>query len=147
VSMSELKASKMERTQGALALFGAAAAGDVSNSQQIVSPGAAAAANVTLAAPAITPHFAGLMHVEGGMTVTATTPGTIVTFQLLRGVTVLAQRRATSGASGLANVTFAMLDPAQITSSTVYSIVATPAASTVAIAANEGNVTVTETGA
>lgn len=142
-----LQASKLDRTLGALATFGSAAAGDVANAEQIVSPGAGAASTQTLAAPAIVPRFSGLMFVSGGMTVTATTPGTIVTFTLLRGATVIGQRRATSGASGLANVSFAQYDPIDQTASVVYSIVATPAASTVAIAAGEGNVTVTETGA
>lgn len=145
MSLSALKASKIERTLGNLALFQAAAPGDTANSQQVIATTVAAAANVTLAAPAIVPRFNGLMFVSGGMTVTATTPGTIVTFKFERGSTVINQRRVVADASGLASAAFAMYDPVEATGSTVYQIVATPAASTVAIAANEGSVTVTET--
>jgi hypothetical protein len=145
--MSAIKATKLERTTGAIALFGAAAAGDVANSEQIISPGAGAAATQTLAAPAISPRFSGLMFVSGGMTVSGSN-SVIVTFALKRGSTIIQQRRVTSDASnGLSSTTFAMYDPAPATGSTIYSIVATPASGNVTIAANEGNVTVTETGA
>jgi hypothetical protein len=64
-----------------------------------------------------------------------------------RGSTVIRQSRATSGASGLANAAFDMLDPVLQTGSVVYEILATPAAGTVAIASLEGSCTVEEMGA
>jgi hypothetical protein len=123
-----------------------AAAGEI-NFAQTISAGAGAAGTQAVAAPAIVPRFAGQMHVDAGMTVTAGTPGTIVTFTLQRGSTVIAQRRATSGATGLANGTFSMIDPVLQAGSVVYEILATPAAGTVAIASLEGSCTVVEYGA
>ena len=140
-----LQSTKLERTLGALAAEGAIA-GEI-NFAQTISSGASAAATQTVAAPAVVPRFAGQMRVSAGMTVTAGTPGTIVTFTLQRGSTVIRQSRATSGASGLANSAFDILDPVLQTGSVVYSIVATPAAGTVAIASLEGSCTVVESGA
>jgi hypothetical protein len=144
-SLATLKADKMSRNLGTLAL-GGAAAGEI-NSSQGLAVAAGPTATVSVAAPAIVPRFAGQMKVSGGMTVTAATPGTIVTFTLQRGSTVIQQRRSTSGASGLANTSFDMIDPVLQTGSAVYSIVATPAAGNVSIATLEGNVTVVESGA
>lgn len=140
-----LRSTKLERTLGTLGL-GGAVAGEI-NSQQTITAGAGAAASQTIAAPAITPLFAGNMFVTGGMTVSGSN-SVIVTFTLKRGSTVIAQRRVTSDATnGLSSATFALYDPVLQTAAATYSIVATPATGTATLASNEGNCTVTESGA
>jgi hypothetical protein len=143
--MSNLKASKMDRTLGALAAAGANA-GEI-NSEQTITTGAGAASTQTIAAPAIVPRFAGQMKIGAGMT-TSGSNSVIVTFTLKRGSTTIQQRRVTSDATnGLASATFDLYDPVAQTASTIYSIVATPATGNVAVANLEGNCTVTEEGA
>lgn len=142
MGLSAIKATKMERTLGVLALEGAAA--EEVNSQQAIAIVSGAASTQTIAAPAIVPRFAGQMYVSAGMTTTGST-SVVVTFALKRGSTVINQKRVTSDATnGLASVEFALLDPVLQTGSVVYSIVATPASGNVAVAANEGHSTVVE---
>jgi hypothetical protein len=142
MSLSSLKASKMERTLGMIGLEGAAA--EEVNSEQTIAIVSGAASTQTIAAPAIVPRFAGQMYVSAGMTTTGST-SVIVTFALKRGSTIINQKRVTSDATnGIASAEFALFDPVDQTASVVYSIVATPASGNVAVAANEGHATVYE---
>jgi hypothetical protein len=145
MSLSALKASKMERTLGAIVQSGAVA-GEI-NSKQTISAGAGAASSQTVAAPAITPLFAGQMYVSAGMT-TSGSNSVVVTFVVKSGATIIAQKRVTSDATnGLASAQFGLYDPVLQTGSTIYEIVATPASGNVAVANKEGSCTVTESGA
>ena len=136
---------KMARTLGSLALEGAAAPGFINGETFIQSAPVGPVATVTITCPPITQRGSGQASIGGGCTVTAATPGSIVTFKLkLGGVTIL-QQRATSDAGGLASCSFGILGDLAVGAS-AFTITAAAAAGNVSIAATEGWIYAVEIG-
>jgi hypothetical protein len=139
--------NKMNRSLGELALFGTATEEYVANIAVGISPGASAASSQTLGTVApLVPKTTGICSFAGNMTVTCSVANTIVTFKMLAGSTVIAQGRASADANELASFTFSFIDPEThpIGTGVNYTITATPASGTVAIAAGEATLWATE---
>lgn len=134
---------KMSRTMGMLALFGAAAPGGENVQINIQSGSSGAVSTYSLAAPAITRKGNGFGLVGGGITVTAATPGQIVTFQLSIGGNLLLQGRVTADANGLADWS-AVFPGAFPAAPTVITITAHAASGNVTVAQQEAWVFATE---
>ena len=128
---------KMARTLGMLAVEGAAAPGFINGVNFLQASPVGPVATLTITCPAITPRGSAQAMMGGGCTVTASTPGSIVTFQMLLGGVAFLQKRATSDANGLASCSFEDIGNLAA-GANVFAITAHAAAGNVSIAAGEG---------